>query len=154
VGPYRNGASNSLFSGAIVYNGAAGTTQQAIAQTLQLGSLSAPSQLNNANAALQASLISADPKVQLTVANSLWMHLSDNSVLPSFTQTDETYNGATVGDLSGAPANVNAWVSNETNGLITQILPNEPPDYYSMIKAIIANTIYSRASGPRSSTAV
>jgi serine protease inhibitor len=127
----------------IVYNGAAGTTQQAMAQTLQLGSLSTPD-LNDANAALQASLIAPDPAVQITIANSLWMHLSNNPVLPSFTQTDETYYGATVGDLAGAPDNVNAWVAAETQGLITQILPAEPPGYYASpaVLAVIANTIY------------
>jgi len=125
----------------IVYNGAAGATQQAMAQTLQLGSLST-AQLNSANAALQASLVGPDPMVQITIANSLWMHLSNNPVLPSFTQTDETYYGATVGDLAGAPDNVNAWVAAETQGLITQILPSEPPTYYALVKAVIANTIY------------
>jgi serine protease inhibitor len=122
----------------ILYNGAAGSTQQAMANTLQLGSLSA-ADLNNANAALQASLINPDPKVQLTIANSLWMHLSSTPVLPSFTATDETYYGATVGDLAGAPANANAWVSSETNGLISQILPNAD---YSSVTAVIANVIY------------
>ncbi len=48
----------------ILYNGAAGTTQQAMAQTLQLGSLSTQD-LNNANAALQASLLNPDPEVQI-----------------------------------------------------------------------------------------
>jgi serine protease inhibitor len=122
----------------ILYNGAAGTTQQAMAQTLQLGSLSTQD-LNNANAALQASLLNPDPEVQIIVANSLWMHLSNNPVLASFTQTDQTYYGATVGDLSGAPAAVNAWASAQTNGLITNILP--AGDYTSVV-AVIANTIY------------
>ena len=122
----------------ILYNGAAGTTQQAMAQTLQLGSLSTQD-LNNANAALQASLLNPDPEVQIIVANSLWMHLSNNPVLASFTQTDQTYYGATVGDLSGAPADVNAWASAETNGLITNILPAAD---YSSVVAVIANTIY------------
>lgn len=112
----------------IAYNGAEGATQTAMARTLELGGLST-SELNSDNAALQASLINPDPKVQLTIANSLWMHLSSNPVLTSFTDTDETYYGATVGDLSGAPDNVNAWVANETNGLITQILPQEPAGY-------------------------
>ena len=122
----------------ILYNGAAGTTQQAMAQTLQLGSLSTQD-LNNANAALQASLLNPDPEVQIIVANSLWMHLSNNPVLASFTQTDQTYYGATVGDLSGAPADVNSWAAAETNGLITNILP--AADYTSVV-AVIANTIY------------
>jgi serpin B len=109
-----------------------------MAQTLQLGSLSTPD-LNNANAALQASLLNPDPEVQIIVANSLWMHLSNNPVLASFTQTDQTYYGATIGDLSGAPAAVNAWASAQTNGLITNILP--AGDYTSVV-AVIANTIY------------
>jgi len=125
----------------IVYNGAGGSTQQAMAQTLELGTLSTQ-ELNSGNAALQASLINPDPHVQLTIANSLWMHLSNNAVSPSFTQMDENYYGATVGDLSGAPDNVNAWVASETDGLITQILPPEPAGYYNQIYAVLANTIY------------
>jgi serine protease inhibitor len=123
----------------ILYNGAAGTTQTAMQQTLQLGSFGSVADLNNANAALQASLMDADSEVQLTVANSLWMHLMSNTVLPSFTQTDQNYYGAMVGDLAGAPGDVNTWVSNETNGLITDILP--AGDYSSVI-AVIANAIY------------
>ena len=44
----------------IVYNGAGGATQQGMAQTLQLGSLSTQD-LNNDNAALQGSLLNPDP---------------------------------------------------------------------------------------------
>jgi serine protease inhibitor len=122
----------------IVYNGAAGATQQGMAQTLALGSLSTQD-LNNDNAALQGSLLNPDPQVQLTIANSLWMHLDTNMVVPSFTQMDQTYYGATVGDLAGAPANVNSWVSTETDGLITNILPNAN---YEGVVALIANVIY------------
>jgi serine protease inhibitor len=122
----------------ILYNGAAGTTQQAMAQTLQLGALSTQD-LNNANAALQASLLNPDPEVEVIIANSLWMHLDNNPVVASFTQTDQTFYGATVGDLSGAPANVNAWASAATNGLITDILPSAD---YAAVVAVIANTIY------------
>jgi serine protease inhibitor len=75
------------------------------------------------NAALQASLINSDPKVQLTTANSLWIDQNSGPVLPSFTQMDATYHDATVGDLAGAPANVNAWVDTETHGRVTELLP-------------------------------
>jgi serine protease inhibitor len=126
----------------ILYNGAAGTTLQAMAQTLELGSLSTAA-LNDDDAALQASLMNPDPKVQLTIANSLWTHLSENPLLASFTKTNETYYGATLGDLSGAPDDVNAWVAGETHGLITQILPKEPAGYYQQqVTAVIANVIY------------
>jgi len=122
----------------IVYNGAGGATQQGMAQTLQLGSLSTQD-LNSDNAALQGSLLNPDPQVNLTIANSLWMHLDTNSVPAAFTQLDQTYYGATVGDLAGAPANVNNWVSTETDGLITNILPNAN---YAAVVAVIANVIY------------
>jgi len=125
----------------IAYNGAAGATQQTMAQTLQLGALSTQ-QLNDANAALQAILIDADPAVTLSIANSLWMHLEDNSVLPSFAHMDQTYYGATIGDLSGAPANVNTWIANATHGLITQVLP---PANYAQIVAVLANAVYFKA---------
>jgi serine protease inhibitor len=122
----------------IVYNGAGGATQQGMAQTLQLGSLST-SDLNNDNAALQGSLMNPDPQVILTIANSLWMHLDTNPVPSAFTQMDQTYYGATVGDLAGAPDNVNSWVSTETNGLISSILP---AGNYASVVAVIANVIY------------
>jgi serine protease inhibitor len=121
----------------ILYNGAAGTTQQAMAQTLQLGALSLQD-INEANAALQGSLLDADPLLTIIIANSLWTH-SGGSVLPSFTQTDQTYYGAMLGDLAGAPANVNAWISSETQGLITDILP---PGNYQQAVAVLANAVY------------
>lgn len=120
----------------VLYNGAAGSTQQAMTQTLELGTLS-DQELNSDNAALQASLMSADPKVQLTLANSLWVDQSGGPVLPSFTQTDETYYGATVGDLAGAPDDVNAWVDSETHGLITQLMPQGKYE-----DAIVADVLY------------
>ena len=122
----------------VVYFGASGTTQDAMAQTLQLGS-STKQQVNDGNAALQASLIDADPQVQLQIANSLWIHQSQDAVLPAFTQMDQNYYGATVGDLAGAPDNVNAWVAQQTDGLIPTILP---PGNYSQSTAIIVNAVY------------
>ena len=120
----------------ILYNGAAGSTHQAMSRTLQLGTLTVQA-LNSDNAALQASVMSVDPKVQLNIANSLWIDQGSGPVSASFTQTDETYYGATLGDLSGAPANVNAWADDETHGLITQLMP---PGVYQ--DAIIANVLY------------
>jgi serine protease inhibitor len=124
----------------VLYNGAQGSTQQRMAQALDLGTLSLQT-LNIDNAALEAALIDPDPDVTLTVANSLWIDQRTYLVDPTFTQADETYYGATVGDLSGAPANVNAWADAETHGLIPQILPPDlPPSAFEV--AIIANTLY------------
>ena len=69
----------------ILYNDAAGSTQQAMAQALQLSALSVPT-LNTDNAALQASLINPDPKVQLTIANSLWLDQTNSPVVVNVVQ--------------------------------------------------------------------
>ena len=124
----------------IAYNGAQGSTQPAMSQTLQLGGLSVAA-LNNDNAALQASLIDPDPQVQLTVANSLWSHMAMNPIVPAFTAMDQNYYGATVGDLAGAPADVNAWISNATNGLITSF-GNHGANYYAGLSALLLNAVY------------
>jgi serpin B len=122
----------------MLYNGAGGSTQQGMSQALQLQGLEALA-VDKYNAALQAALISPDPKAQVRITNSLWMHLRENPVLPSFASTNETYYAAKIGDLSGAPDDVNAWVASETNGLIKKILP---PKSYSKVVAILANAIY------------
>jgi serine protease inhibitor len=132
----------------IAYNGAVGTTRQSMAKALDLGSL-ATQQLNRTNADLLASLRNADPQVQLIIANSLWGHLGRWPMSASFTQTVETFYGAKVGDLSKAPSNVDAWVARETRGLISQILPNEPANYYERVSAIIANAIYFKGRWSR-----
>jgi serine protease inhibitor len=124
----------------ILYNGAQGSTQQGMAQALDLQGLSVQA-VNTDNAALEAALIEPDPDVTLTVANSLWIDQESYPVDPSFIQTDQTYYGATVGDLAGAPADVNAWGDQETHGLSPEILPpNLPPGDFGV--AIIANTLY------------
>ena len=119
----------------ITYNGAVGSTQQAMAQTLQLGGLGV-SQLNSDNAALLGALLDPDPQVDLTIANSLWVPLGSNTVSAAFVSADQTYYGAEIGDIAGAPANVNAWVAAQTQGEITQILG--PGDYVT----VVANTVY------------
>jgi serine protease inhibitor len=119
----------------ITYNGAVGPTQQAMARTLQLGGLGV-SQLNSDNAALLGALLDPDPQVDLTIANSLWVPLGSNTVSSAFVSADQTYYGAEIGDIAGAPANVNAWVAAQTQGEITQILG--PGDYVT----VLANTVY------------
>ena len=119
----------------IAYNGAVGPTQTTMAQTLQLGAMSVQ-QLNTDNAVQLGALLDPDPQVDLTIANSLWVPLSTNLVSPAFITADQTYYGAEIGDVAGAPANVNAWVSAQTDGLITDLLP--PGDYVT----VLANTVY------------
>jgi len=117
-------------------NGAAGTTLSGMAQAMQVGALS-PAQVNADNAALLASLLTADGDVTLTIASSIW---AQNDVLPAFLATNQAYYGATLGPLAGAPATVNAWVNQMTRGNIPTILPAafDP----SKEDAVLVNAIY------------
>ncbi len=125
----------------ILYNGSAGTTQTAMAQTLGIGSLST-GDLNSDNADLQASLVSSDPSVQLTVANSFWYRKANNQILQSFVDTNTQYYGSYIGDLAGAPNNINAWVSAQTNGNITNIVGAEAQNYVAMM----VNAVYFKGA--------
>jgi serine protease inhibitor len=126
----------------IIQNGAVGATQQAMLKTLQLSGTSVAS-INTANAALEAAFLDPDPNITLTVANSLWMQLAQNTVVPAFTQTNQTFYDAMIGDLAGAPADVNAWISNETEGLITDIMP---ASNMTDEVAVIVNALYFKGA--------
>lgn len=123
----------------IVYNGAAGDTQQAMDKALQLQGMSL-SDLNAANAALQASLVNPDSGVTLQLANSLWMR---DTVKPTFVQINKDYYGSELGDVSHLPDSVNQWVAQKTNGRITDLLPQND---YSQTVALIANAVYFKGA--------
>lgn len=130
----------------IVYNGAQGSAATAMAQTLQLGSLTADD-MNTANAALQGSLDGLNSQVQLSLANSLWQHGAD-PLVPAFVQVNENDYGAALGNLDGTPGTVlgdpNAWISSETQGLIKQALP--PNFNPAGVVALVINAIYFKGA--------
>jgi serpin B len=80
----------------------------------------------------------------LNIANSLWVPLTTSSVSATFESADQTYYGATIGDIAQAPADVNAWGNEQTNGLIPQILP--PGTNLAQAKAILANVVYFKGT--------
>jgi serpin B len=121
----------------MTYNGAGGQTQQAMATALQIQGISVAT-LNSDNAALLASLVSPDPKVTLDVADSLWVR--SGAVYPAFINVNQTYYGATVGDVATAPQAVDNWVDQATQGMIPKIMP-QGIDYSKMV-VILANALY------------
>ncbi|HWC76682.1 MAG TPA: serpin family protein [Blastocatellia bacterium] len=111
---------------AMVYNGAAGETKQAMARAMKLEGMSIED-VNRANAALKASLENPDPKVQLQIANSLWAR-QDVTFKPDFIARNKEFYGAEVTSLDfGKPeaANtINSWVKSKTNSKIDKIVDN------------------------------
>jgi len=113
---------------AMTYNGAAGETEQAMAKAMSLDGLS-KEELNQAAMDLRQSLQSADPKVEITIANSLWAR-QGVSFKKQFLETNRQYFGAQVSVLDfgdpNAPQTINRWVEGNTRGKIKKIVDGIP----------------------------
>lgn len=123
----------------MLYNGATGNTQQAMAAALELEDISLE-ELNQANADLESALETADPKVTLTVANSLWGR-TGFAFQPDFLQRNQTFYSAEIANLDfGSPdasTRINNWVSQNTAGKISQIIDQiDPAQVLFLINAI------------------
>ncbi len=109
---------------AMTYNGAVGETKQGMERTLDIQGMN-HLELNRAYSQLKAALESADPKVQLNIANSLWGR-KGITFNPDFIQRNKQFYGADVTALDfgdpGAPATINAWVADKTKGKISHIV--------------------------------
>ncbi|HVA88323.1 MAG TPA: serpin family protein [Chloroflexota bacterium] len=115
---------------AMVFNGAAGSTRQAMASTMSLGAMST-ADLNRANASLLAGLAKRAPTVRLEIADSLWQR-PNLALLPAFVSAVGNAYGAAPARLDfadpRAPGVINAWVSKHTHGLIPKIIDRIPPE--------------------------
>jgi serine protease inhibitor len=108
----------------MTYNGASGSTQQAMARALELRGMSLQ-EINQANAGLKQVLENPDPQVQLAIANSLWAR-QGIPFKPEFLQRNKTFYNAEVASLDFAdPAakdTINNWVKQNTQGKIDKII--------------------------------
>ena len=123
----------------MTYNGARGETQQAMAKALELQGITLPT-VNQANNALKASLETADPEVQLSIANSLWAK-QGVTFKPDFMERNRQFYGAKVTELDFANAEatrtINNWVKENTRGKIDQVVDQlKPDDVLFLINAI------------------
>ncbi len=115
---------------AMVFNGAAGSTQKAMAATLAYKSLS-QAQINTATFGLLTGLRQRDSAIKLSIADSLWVRLGV-SVAPAFTATLRNSYNASLQALDfknpHAPDTINAWVKEQTHGLIPSIVKSIDAD--------------------------
>jgi serpin B len=132
---------------AMVYNGASGDTQQAMAKTLEIQGMSLAT-LNQANADLKALLENPDPKVQLAIANSVWAR-QGVPFKPDFIQRNQQFYQAKLTELDFADpravSTINNWVSQNTRGKITEIIDRlSRDDMMVLINAIYFKGDWSR----------
>jgi len=113
----------------MTYNGAADSTKEAMKETLKLSGLT-DAEINAAYESIVDQLLKLDPKVILSIANSIW-YRQNFTVLPAFIDLNQQYYDAEVNELDfnlpGAKDIINAWVDEKTNGLIPEIIDYIPP---------------------------
>ena len=137
---------------AMTLNGAAGDTEQAMTDTLQLQGLGSEA-INVGYAGLRQTLLTADPKVTLTIANSLWAR-QEVPFKQDFLQRNAQFFGAEISTLDfndpSASGTINQWVSSNTNGKIQRIVDDkiDPQMVLFLINAIYFKGTWQREFDP------
>ncbi len=136
---------------AMTYNGASGSTRQAMAKTLALSGLKL-AEVNQANSDLKALLENPESQVKLTIANSLWGK-QGMVFKPTFINQNRQFYGAQVTDLDflnpDASNQINNWVKEKTQGKISQIIDRlSPDDVLVLVNAIYFNGTWTHPFDP------
>ena len=128
----------------MTYNGAVGETERAMAEVLEIDALDL-STINNSNKALRDSLEDPDPKVEISIANSIWSRQGVD-FNPDFLERNRVFFGAEIAALDfnspQAPVTINEWVDTNTNGKIQKIVERIAPD----VVLFLINAIYFKGN--------
>lgn len=112
------------FALSMTYNGASGSTKDAMAKTLGYSGMSLD-QVNAGNKVLVANLQQPGEGIEISVANSLWAR-KDVGFKPDFLQRSKDFYQAKVTTLDfgsqGAADTINGWVKEQTRGKIDKII--------------------------------
>lgn len=124
---------------AMTYNGADGTTRQAMARALEFEGMSLE-EVNRGFADLKSALTPTDPKIQIRIANSLWAR-NGLALKPAFMERNKQYYAAEIASLDfsdpTAPDTINLWVRKKTEGKIQKIVDQiKPENMLFLINAI------------------
>ena len=125
---------------AMVWNGANGETKQAIQNAMGMGDY-LQSEVNDYFKKLREDFIKTDPTVKLAIANSIWTR-QGFPVKNSFYDVNKNYYQAEVKEIDfsspDAPALINQWCSDNTNGLIEKMIDAIPGD----VMMYLINALY------------
>ncbi len=131
----------------MTWNGALGQTRQAMADVMRISGL-AVDDLSTAGAALLSALQSADPKVKLEVANSLWVRLGFK-LAKSFVDRNRQFFSADVTSLDFADpksvSRINGWVAQKTHDKIKSIITELSPEEV----LLLVNAVYFKGTWTR-----
>ena len=129
----------------MAYNGAAGTTRDAMHRALELQGMNL-TEVNEAYQSLIALLRDLDPTVDFLLANSVW-YRQEITVTAAFLENMQRYFGAEIRSLDFSAADaagiINGWVRDNTRGRITEIV-TAPIDPYTVM--FLINAVYFKGS--------
>ena len=126
---------------AMTYNGAAGNTYLAMGLALRIATIG--DSMNSLNQSLMETVRTADPSVQMAIANALWAQ-KGFKIGPDFIKTARTYYKAPIrslnfaGDPDGAAGVINRWVDKATKGKIPTIIQNPSPN----TRLVLTDAVY------------
>jgi serine protease inhibitor len=119
---------SAAFALAMTYNGAVGETQQAMARALGVNGMTRD-EVNQNNLRWLQSLVNPGGRVELSLANSLWIR-QGYPVVPEFIERNRAFYQAEVRELDftspAAVRTINDWVSQGTRGKIDRIVDGIP----------------------------
>lgn len=125
----------------MTYNGAAGSTQEAMGDVLGFGDLT-DQEINESYMNLAKVLPTIDSKVLMEIANSIW-YRQNFEVLQDFIDLNQDYFDAAVTAMNFADplaaAAINDWIAEKTHNKITKVI--QPPIDPNTVMLLI-NTIY------------
>ncbi len=131
----------------MTYNGADGSTKEAMETTLELSGLTID-EINNCYKSLIELLTGLDPKVKFQIANSIW-YRHDWSFEEEFLGLCKTYfdaevSGLDFSDPDASSAVMNGWVNENTNGKIEEIVDPDAIDWNTVM--FLINAIYFKGT--------
>ena len=129
----------------MTYNGANGSTQEAMQRALELSGLTLQ-EVNESYKSLIELLTNLDPKVKFQIANSIWYR----EIFPiedEFIEINKTYFDAEVSGLDFSAPNasniINGWVNEKTNGKIEKIVDDV---IHPLTMMFLINAIYFKGT--------
>jgi len=129
----------------MLLNGCGGDTYDQLKSTLDYPSELSIAEINEAYNSLVSQLLKADPKVKLSLANSVFYRSGLNVKAP-FISTLEREFSAHVKQIDfsspTAVSTINKWASDNTNGLITKVIDDISPD----VAMFLLNALYFKGS--------
>ena len=128
----------------MTFNGSVGETARAMAEVLEIDMLDRNA-VNRSNMRLRESLSSRGPKVEISIANSIWSR-QDVELNPDFLEQNRQFFEAEIASLDFAASHateiINEWVDTNTNGKIEKIVDEIDP----LTLLLLMNAIYFKGN--------